>query len=116
MSENFKLDINIPQKQIEIMAKQVIRELIEEKIEIAMQNVDINKVINDKLNSIDVKLSKITKEIVNKKTNDLMWSVRQEIKDTARKVILEEIQKKPLTGNIYLRIDNSNVKTDYDDY
>ena len=116
MSENFKLDINIPQKNIETMARQVIREIIEEKIQETISNINIVKIINDKLNNMDSKLSKIVKEIISKQTNSLTWDIRRELKQSVRDIILEEVQKKPLTGNIYLKIDSDNIDTDYDDY
>ncbi len=115
MSDNFKLDINIPQKKIEEMAKQVIREIIEDKIQEAMSNVDIMKVINDKLNTVDTKLSKIIRDAASKQIDSLTWSIRGELSQSVRNIVLEEIQKKPLTGNVYLKINNENVETDYDD-
>jgi len=114
MSDNFKLDINIPQKKIEEMAKQVIREIVEEKIQIVMQKIDIEKVIKDKLNTLDTKLSKMTKEEVSRQVDSLSWSMRDELRKGVRKLILEEIQKKPLTGNVYLKVNGYEVETDID--
>jgi len=114
MSDNFKLDINIPQKKIEEMAKQVIREIVEEKIQIVMQKIDVEKVIKDKLNTLDTKLSKMTKEEVGRQVDSLSWSMRDELRKGVRNLILEEIQKKPLTGNVYLKINGYEVETDID--
>ena len=114
MSDNFKLDINIPQKKIEEMAKQVIREIVEEKIQIVMQKIDIEKVIKDKLNTLDTKLSKMTKEEVSRQVDSLSWSMRDELRKGVRNLILEEIQKKPLTGNVYLKVNGYEVETDID--
>lgn len=116
MSDNFKLDINIPQKNIETMAKQVIREIVEEKIQEAMSNIDVVKIINDKLGTVDAKLSKIIKDATKKQIDSLTWIIRSEMKNLVREIVLEEIEKKPLTGNIYLKINSDNVETDYDNY
>jgi arsenate reductase-like glutaredoxin family protein len=115
MDSEFKLDINIPQKNIEGMAKKVIREIIEEKIEEAMKNINIEKIIADKLNTIDSKISKNINQSINKRIDGIEWNMRNEYREIARKAVLEEIQKKPLTGNVYIKLDNYNVETDYDD-
>lgn len=116
MSDNFKLNIDIPQADIKSMAKQIIREIIEEKIQLAMEDIDINKIINGKLNDVDSKITKVIKDSTKKQVEDLIWKTKGDIKQILRDTILEEIQKKPLSGNIYLKIDNSNVSTDYDEY
>jgi uncharacterized protein YaaR (DUF327 family) len=114
MSSEFKLDINIPQKKIEEMAKQVIREIVEEKIQEAINDIDVTKIIENKLKTIDTKLSQITKDVMKKQIDSLIWTVRGEVNQTVRNIVLEEVQKKPLSGNVYLKIDGSNVETDYD--
>lgn len=114
--DNFKLDINIPQKKIEEMAKQVIREIIESKIQESMKNINIEKVINDKLNTIDTKLQQVAKDLLKKQMDNIIWTVKGEVNGIVRNIVLEEVQKKPLTGNIYLKIDGNNVETDYDSY
>lgn len=114
MSENFKLDINIPQKDIEKMAKQVIQGIIEERIEDTMSKIDVETIIESKVKGIESKINKLTEKVINKKADDLIYTVQYDIKGIIRKVILEEIQKKPLTGNVYLKLDNSNIETDYD--
>ena len=96
------------------MAKQVIREIIGEKIQIVMQKIDVEKVIKDKLNTLDTKLSKMTKEEVSRQVDSLSWSMRDELRKGVRNLILEEIQKKPLTGNVYLKINGYEVETDID--
>lgn len=116
MSDNFKLDINIPQENIKSMAKEVIREIVREKINDAMKDIDIKKIINGKLNDIDGRISKTLKNTSEQKVDNLMWKIRGELNKTIRNIVLEEIQKKPLTGNVYLKIDNCNVETDYDNY
>jgi len=114
MSDNIKLDISIPQADIKSMAKQVIREIVEEKIQEAMKDIDIKKIINGKLNDVDNRISKILKDTSKQKVDDLIWTIRGELNQTVRNIVLEEIQKKPLTGNVYLKIDNCNVETEYD--
>jgi len=94
------------------MAKQVIREIIGEKIQIVMQKIDVEKVIKDKLNTLDTKLSKMTKEEVSRQVDSLSWSMRDELRKGVRNLILEEIQKKPLTGNVYLKVNGYEVETD----
>lgn len=114
MSDNFKLDINIPQENIKSMAKEVIREIVQEKINEVMSQIDINKLINGKLNNVDDKISRVIKDSTKKQVEDLIWKTRGEVKQVLRDTVLQEIQKKPLTGNIYLKIDGCNVETDYD--
>lgn len=116
MKDNFKLDINIPQDNIKSMAKEVIREIVQEKIDEAMKDIDIKKIINGKLNDVDGKISKTLKNASEQKVDNLMWKIRGELSQTIRNIVLEEIQKKPLTGNVYLKIDNCNIETDYDSY
>jgi len=114
MSDNFKLDISIPQADIKSMAKQVIREIVEEKIQEAMKDIDIKKIINGKLNDLDSRISKILKDTSKQRVDDLVWEIRGSLNKSVRDIVLEEMQKKPITGNVYLKIDNCNVETDYD--
>ena len=116
MSNDFKLNIDILQADIKSMAKQVIREIVEEKIQEAMVDIDFTKIINGKLNDVDAKISKVIKDLTKKQVEDLIWKTKGEVKQVLRDTIIEEIQKKPLSGNIYLKIDSSNVETDYDRY
>lgn len=117
MSENgFKVDINIPQKDIEKMAKQVIREIIETRIEEAMKNINIEKVINDKINSSTTKLPKLISDAVKGKVDSIKYQVTKQFNEIMRSILMEEIEKKPLSGNIYLKLDRSNIETDYDDW
>lgn len=114
MSNDFKLNIDIPQTEVKSMAKQVIKEIVEEKILEAMADIDLKKIINGKLNDIDSRILKIAKDTANKQVENLIYSIRGELNKSIRSIVLEEIQKKPLTGNVYLKIDGSNVETDYD--
>jgi Spy/CpxP family protein refolding chaperone len=113
MSENgFKLDINIPQKEITNMAKQVIREIIESQIKEVMENINIEKIILDKIEST-TKISKIAENAVKKEMDNIVWNIRGQFHQQMRDILLEEIQKKPLSGNIYLKLNNSDIETDY---
>ncbi len=113
MSNEFKLDINISQKKIEEMAKQVIREIVESKIQIVLENMNINKIINDKINSLDIKLSKIVEKNTEKIIKNMSYGIEHKVKTNIHEIILEEIQKKPISGNVYLKINSENVETDY---
>jgi 16S rRNA C1402 N4-methylase RsmH len=115
MTEDFKLDINIPQKNIEQMAKQVVRELIEGKINEIMIKINVEKLVEEKVKSIiESKTTKIidtsTKEIV----SDIRWSIEDRVKKEIHDIVIKEVQKKPLSGNVYLKIGNDNVETDWD--
>jgi uncharacterized protein YaaR (DUF327 family) len=114
MGENLKLNIDISQKKIEEMSKQVIKEIIESKIQETMNSINVDKIITDKINNIDNKLSQMAKDVLKKQMDDIIWSTKGEINSIVRDIVLEEVQKKPLTGNIYLKLDSSYVTTDYD--
>jgi len=104
--EGFKLDISIQQKKIEEMAKQVIREIVESKIQEAMKNIDMEKTIRDKIKTVDTKISQKIETIIKKEIQGFIYSINYNINEEIKKVILEEIQKKPLNGNIYLQVGN----------
>jgi len=71
MADEFKLDINFSQKSIEDMAKQVIKEIIENNIQEAMNKINLEYIIKERINSIDSKLSKKVNDTVNKLVSEL---------------------------------------------
>ena len=111
---DLKLDINISKKQVTELTKQVIREKVEEQIDEALKMIDIDKVITDKINNLDTKLSKKVNDITYRLVDGMKYEVLNNMKGEIRKIVLEEIQKKPLSGNVYLRVGEYETGTDYD--
>lgn len=103
VSDEFKVDINIPKKDITTMAKQVIKELVENKINEIMTSINVEEIINQKIN--DININKIVTDVTRIKVSNMERQIREDVKNETRKVIAEEIAKKPLTGDIYLKID-----------
>lgn len=116
MASDFKLDINISQKQIQEMAKQVIRDIIQDKIESVLKDIKVEQFVEEKVNSIiDFKASKIIDNTTKKELININRTIEKNIALQVRSIVIEEIQKKPLSGNVYLKIGNADVSTDYDD-
>ena len=115
MSNDFKLDINIPQKNIEQMAKQVVRELIEGKIDEVMAKINVENLVEEKVKSIiESKTTKLIDTSTKKLVSDIAWRIEGSVKQEIHDIVIKEVQKKPLSGNVYLKIGNDNVETDWD--
>ena len=112
MSENFKLDINIPQKEIANMAKQVIREIINTNIEQVMEGIDIKKELEKQISS--AKITKVVNDNISKQIKDMKYAIQRKFKEEMREIVLEQINSKPLSGNVYLKLNNADIETDYD--
>jgi len=114
MAEEFKLDINITKKNIELMAKQVIREIIESEIKETVKNINLDKIIEDKLKLIDSEILKAVGVQAEKVVTNIKQNVVRDFNAEMRKIIFDEIEKKPLSGNLYLKV--GGIGTEYDRY
>ena len=114
MDNDLKLNINISKDDIAKMAKQVIREIVEGQIQETMKTVDVTNVIQKKINKIDSTITQTINKTIKNEISNRLYNVNGIVREETRKVVLEEIQKKPLSGNVYLKIDNSDAYTDYD--
>lgn len=112
--ENFKVNVDLPKTEIAKIAKEVIRDIIEEEIRDIIKTMNLNAIVSEKSKTIDSKL----KGIIDKETKDairnLRWDIKEIAKQEAKKFIIEQINEKPLTGNIYLKINPRDIDTDYD--
>ena len=114
MADEFKLDINITKKNIELMAKQVIREIIESEIKDTIKNINLEKIIEDKLKLIDSEILKAVGIQAEKVVTNIKQNVVRDFNKEMRSIILDEIEKKPLSGNLYLKV--GSIATEYDRY
>lgn len=112
--ENFKVNVDLPKTEIAKIAKEVIRDIIEEDIRKIIADMNINSIVAEKSKSIESKLNGIIKKETENTLKSLKWDIRNIAKEEARKVILEQIKEKPLSGNIYLKISAESIETDYD--
>jgi len=114
MDNDLKLNINISKDDIAKMAKQVIREIVEDQIQDAMKTFDVKDVIQKKMSTIDSTITQTVNKTIKSEISNRLYNVNGIVREETRKIVLEEIQKKPLSGNVYLKIDNSDAYTDYD--
>ena len=114
MDNDLKLNINISKEDIAKMAKQVIREIVEDQIQEAMKTINVQDVIQKKMNTIDSTITQTVNKTIKSEISNRLYNVNGIVREETRKIVLEEIQKKPLSGNVYLKIDNSDAYTDYD--
>lgn len=108
MSE-IKLDVNITRKQIEDMAKATIREIVGENIQEIMKSLDVKTIIQNKIKTMDGDFTKQINVAVKKYTDNMKWEVQRVVEDTSRKIVMEEIQKKPISDfKVYLNVCSSD--------
>ena len=93
MADEFKLDINITKKNIELMAKQVIREIIESEIKDTIKNINLEKIIEDKLKLIDSEILKAVEIQSEKVVTNIRQNVVRDFNTEMRKIIFDEIEK-----------------------
>jgi DNA-binding protein Fis len=109
MSNEISLGLNITKKQIEDMAKSVIREMVGEQIKSIMDSLDIKTVIENKIKSVDGDITKQINNAVKKHIDDMKWKIDGTIDNITRKIVLEEIEKKPISDmKVYLKVQVDN--------
>ena len=115
-SNEFKVNVNLPKSEITNLAKQVIREIVEDEINSVLKEINIRDIIDKKVSTLDSKIESKLDGALKNHIRDSKWQMSNTIENEIRKYVLEEIQMKPLTGNVYLKINSSDVQTGYDDY
>ena len=108
------LNINISRNEIRDIAKEIIREIVEKEIQSALKELNVNQIIQGKLNSVDKKLDAISKKEIEAKMQKEFWSVQNKINQTIRTMILEKLNGKELIPNVYLKLSARDIETEYD--
>lgn len=104
-----KLDVDITRKQIEDMAKAVIRETVGQYINEALQKINIQTVAENKIKSMEGNIKSTISAAVKKYIDSMRWEVNNMVRDESRKMLIEEIQKVPMKDlNVYLKVSSEN--------
>lgn len=111
---DYNINVNLPKDEVTRLAKQTIKEIVQQNINEVMNQLNVKSLIEKELNFISEKVKKEVGFAVKKKIESDRWNIINTYKEEAKKVVLDEIQKNPLSGNVYLKISKSEYDTDYD--
>lgn len=111
---DYKINVDLPKEEISKLAKQAIKEIISQNIQAAMCEIDIMQIIEKEMKSITPSLNKKIDAQIKTFINNCKYKIDDAIRKECKEAVIENIKNKPISGNIYLKINKEFVETDYD--